>query len=143
MSKGLGAVGDDPWAIYARAVQLGNEGLELPLKSRNRRLRFREAAELGWLACSSMADVVSRHLGLKVPGGFAGRNSVYTKLAAESGMSANKLGRQFVAIQEVLHGECFHGNTSCEAIPALLDSLVRPLLQDSEIAVSWLPRRGR
>ena len=98
----LGAATDDPHDIIQRAIRVadGHHGSDsLPL---------RQAAEAGWLAASSVADVAARHLGMKAPRGRLSRLAVLHALEDRAGFHRGELVTPFGAAQAHLHSYCFH-----------------------------------
>jgi len=71
---------------------------------------LRQAAEWGWLAAASTADVVAKRLGLKATEGFGGRKDALAALDEESRLKGRFLENTLKLAHEELHGRTFHGN---------------------------------
>jgi hypothetical protein len=109
----LGAATDDPAALAKRALIEAERAL-----AAKDPVAFRQAAETGWLAASSSADVAAARLKLPIPGGASGRQAVLTELERRARLRRGALLTTFGAAQEILHGRCFHGD-ACEPASVL------------------------
>lgn len=131
----LGAAHDDPPALIKQAIAeaSGYHGGDS--------FKIRRAAETGWLAASSTADVVAKQLGMRQPRGYDGRAAVLRELESRAGMRRGALVIPFQAARGTLHGSCFHEDV-CKP-PVIHDVLagVQTMTADAAKAVSKL--RGR
>jgi hypothetical protein len=102
----LGAASDDPKSMIIRAIEKASNAPE----NEKDNLTLRQAAELGWLAASSTADVVTGMKEEPEPGGFNSRLKALTEAAEERGLKPKHVIAKFGAARAVLHGECFHSD---------------------------------
>lgn len=105
-SQRLGATTDDPIKMVELAIQEAETADE---KAKDN-LPLRRAAELGWLAASSTADVLAKRLNQTEPKGANGRRAVLKEVEDSRRMKRGTLSVKFDAAQEILHGECYHEN---------------------------------
>jgi len=118
--KQLGAASDDPKALISRAIREYNQATS---GKRTDEVGVREAAEKGWLAVSSMADVAADRIGMKEPGGAAGRREAIRGLEQEAKLRRGSILGDFEVARTVLHGECFHGGSCPIHVGDLLEGL--------------------
>jgi hypothetical protein len=134
----LGAARDNPAALADRASH--------EAAAANRRkdtVGLREAAEIGWLAASSTADVAASKMGLKIPKGASGRRAVLTDLEQRAKLGRGTLVTPFEAARTVLHGECFHGDIcSVESVHGVIDSVSKMAHTAAEATSKLRGRRG-
>ena len=102
----LGAFKDDPLAMVNAAIA---EAEKADDKAKDN-LPLRRAAELGWLAASSTADVLAKRMGHAEPKGANGRRAVLKEVETAGRMKRGTLVIRFDAAQGILHGDCFHEN---------------------------------
>ena len=136
-TRQLGAATDDPVALANRAVR---EAQSAQVASDADGMR--QAAEKGWLALSSLADVAAARLGRPAPGGASGRREALRALESEARRRRGTFVYPFELARRQLHGECFHGD-SCPAdlVEALED--YRAVVVDGASAVTQIRRRKR
>lgn len=101
--KALGAATDNPEEIIDRAIRQAVRSSD-----KSPRLDLREAAEMGWLAISSLADVLADKVGERNAGGANGRFNVLEAAEKKGGLKKGRLTLPFVAARSALHGDCFH-----------------------------------
>ena len=134
----FGAASDDPGALADRAIREADAAIR-----RKDDVGFREAAEKGWLAASSSADVAADKLGMKIPGGYSGRKSALGELEDRARLRRGALVGTFEAARAVLHGECFHGAVcSTRGVLGLLDD-VKSFTASTQAAINKATRRQR
>lgn len=134
-SKPLGATTDNPRKLIARAIR------EYDAATNARRYDqegARMAAENGWLAISSLADVAAEELGLPIPGGASGRRK--TLQALDQRVKRGNFLQAYEVARTVLHGECFHEDKCPIHTDAILDGLKRTI-DDGMSALSKRKRR--
>ncbi len=125
----LGAASDDPVALANRAIR----DMRAAIHTRKRdQANIRQAANLGWLAISSLADVAADKLGRPAPGGASARRQMLLELDKRGRARGGGFLSTFEAARVSLHGECFHAD-KCQR-----DELVLALLED----VKQTSRRG-
>lgn len=127
-SGAFGAASDDPVALADRALEEAAEAIR-----GSDGVGLREAAEKGWLAACSTADVVAMKLRRGKPKGRKGREDALAALEDCGGLRTGSFGKRFTYAR-VLHGECFHED-DCPP-----DHVVVELLKDvCEFAKDVLP----
>lgn len=133
----LGAATDDPIAIVNRAVRQAHHA-----EADGDADGLRQAAEMGWLAVSSLADVAAARLGRPAPGGASARREALRALESEARLRRGTFTHSFELARLQLHGECFHGD-SCPI--NLVDELesYRAVVTDGMNAVARIRRRKR
>lgn len=99
-------VRDNPEQMVLAAL---DQAREASMEERDRE-GIRMAAELGWLAASSMADVVAHQLGMGKTRGFIARRKSLEELETKAKIHRDSLTSGFDRAKRTLHGECFHAN---------------------------------
>lgn len=134
----FGAAKDDPGALADRAIKEAESALR-----RKDSVGFREAAEKGWLAASSSADVAADKLGMNIPGGHRGWRTTLGELEKHARLRRGSLVGTFEAAQSVLHGDCFHGDKcSTLGVLGLLDD-VKELTVSTQSAINRVKKYRR
>lgn len=110
MSHRFEALTDDPSWLIDLAINQAKES-----KKEKNNVKLRQAAELGWLAASSLVDVVTGKLQEEPALGFQGRLAIIRRLEKNAGLKSKTLTAPFTTAQAVLHGQCFHGDKYEEA----------------------------
>jgi hypothetical protein len=137
MPKKLGAATDDPVALAKRALRKSHEAEESADD-----IDAREAANLGWLAVCSLADVASERLGeTRGRRGSKGREQVIADLEKEAGIRRGTLGAVFAMAQSVLHGDTFHEDKPLR--PAVRTALLEQVLEGMETGMRAIGKIGK
>lgn len=97
----LGAVTDNPVELIDRAIRKAHQ-------AKSPSIELREAAELGWLAASSTADVLGDHARERPAHGFNARMKILERVEREQGLKGEPLTRPLAFAKTALHSECFH-----------------------------------
>ena len=116
MTKRLGAATDDPKALIARAIREYDAARGDPVG-------IREAANKGWLAICSLADVAAARFGMQEPGGASGRRVAIKELEKRAKIRRGTVQADFEMSRAILHGECFHADTCPVNTKDLLEGL--------------------
>jgi len=135
----LGAATDDPLEIVARARKEAEKAIR-----DNDRLGLRQAANKGYLAAASVADVAAMKLGEVQPKGQTARRSVLSNLEDAARLKRGSLLRTFSVAQGVLHSDCFHEDycPSGKSLLAILDT-VEAMADDAVKAYGRLRTRRK
>lgn len=105
--------------------------------------KLRRAAETGWLAASSAADVAAKRLGERHPKGYDGRHATLEKLEKRAKLRHGSLTAPLLAARGTLHGDCFHDDVCSPATIRSTLLTVRNLTTDVQDALGRLKgRRG-
>jgi hypothetical protein len=133
----FGAATDDPSVIARRAIREAEVAIR-----QGDRLGLRQAANKGYLAASSAADVAAVRLGMNEPEGASGRRVALERLERTARVRRGSLLAPFESARRFLHGDCFHGDDcpSDRAILGLLDG-VENLTRDVTTTLGRLRRR--
>ncbi len=102
MARQLGAVSDKPDELIDRALAQYNAASNDDPHNVDARL----AAELGWLALNSFADIVGKRLGM--PAGHSASRRVDALEAIDSRVPRLRSRDTFTAARDELHGQCFY-----------------------------------
>lgn len=101
----LGATTDNPMSLASRALREA-----LRAEADGDAVGMRQAAEKGWLAVSSLADLAAERLGRPAPSGASARREALRALETEARLRRGTFVQPFELARRQLHGECFHGD---------------------------------
>ncbi len=135
----FGAITDDPTAIANRAIREAEKAIR-----EDDALGVRQAANKGWLAAASVADVVADRMGQSIPHGATGRLHVLNDLERRTRMRRGTLTAPFGTARQILHGGCFHGAV-CPSPGEILGHLdeIKDMTIEAKRAMAKLPKRKK
>jgi len=135
----FGAITDDPTHIVNVAIREAEQAI----RARDG-LGIRQAANKGWLAAASVADVAAEKMGQKIPHGAKGRLEVLNDLERAARLRRGSLTATYGTARDILHGGCFHGDV-CPSSSELLGHLdaIKEMTVEAKRALSKLPKRKK